>query len=91
MVRGKVREFTIEFSATAIVEARNANEAYALPEAEMEDLLENTDSLSDVFSIADTDQKIHNFVGEDEDDDDDPDAGCDDENEDSEDDGEDEE
>jgi len=77
-----LKRFTVRYTATAIVEAKNPREALEIADEAMTDLVLDDDlALTDIFAVELTDEKIHDFTLIDEDECEDEDS----ENEDEED------
>lgn len=72
-----LKRFTVRYTATAIVEAKNPREALEIADEAMTDLVLDDDlALTDIFAVELTDEKIHDFtqIDEEECEEDDPDS-----------------
>lgn len=58
-----LKRFVVKYSASLIVEAKNANEAFAIADESMANMVESTElDLDDIFAIEVTNDKIHDLT-----------------------------
>ena len=59
----KLKRFVVKYAALFIVEAKNPNEAFAIADEEMTNMVESDElELDDIFAIEVTNDKIHDLT-----------------------------